>query len=247
MQSPPSEQVRAGQIAAGAVKLGIELCQQTIDGVRLDREIEAYIRDEGGTPALKGYRPAFSLDPYQWTICLARNNEAVHGPPIKLIGSENLVTIDLVVEVGGWHADTARTFTRSSDLAMQQFVEISKLIFEAGLEAIAPQQPINLFGMMVESAAKLQGYGIVREFCGHGIGKTIHNEPQVLNYSTPTAEVFEIGRAYAVEPVLAIENQYELKKGQDGWTASANCLTSHNEDTIFVGRNGIINLTGDPS
>ena len=70
MQSPPNEQVRAGEIAQGAIQLAQELCRDTIDGKRLDREIEQYIRDEGGEPALKGYHPAFAQKPYEYTICL---------------------------------------------------------------------------------------------------------------------------------------------------------------------------------
>lgn len=247
MQTPPNEQVRAGEIAAGAVQLGIELCRDFIDGRRLDLEIEAYIRDQGGTPALKNYRPPFKLETYEWTTCIARDNEAVHGPPVRGLGPSNIITIDLVVEYGGWHADTARTFTYSDDVTKRQFVDASKLIFLAGLEAIAPQQSVDLFGMMIESAAILQGYGVVREFCGHGIGRSVHTDPQILNYSTHSPNVFERGKAYAVEPVLAIKSNYTLREGDDGWTVIANCLTSHNEDTIFVGENEIINLTGNQS
>ena len=246
MKSPPDEQIIAGIIARGAVKVGRELVLLGIDGKRLDQELETFIRDEGGEPALKGYLPRFSNKPYEWAICLAIDNEVVHGPPIKMIAPQSLITIDLVVKYKGWHADTARTFTASEDATKQQFAKASSMIFHSALDAIAPLQPMNLFGLMVEQAASLKGYSIIEEFCGHGIGQSIHMDPQVLNYHTPTQDVFEIGRSYAVEPVLAIESQYELDKDvPDGWTARANCLASHNEDTVFVGSDGVVNLTGD--
>jgi methionyl aminopeptidase len=120
-------------------------------------------------------------------------------------------------------------------------------IFEAGLDAIAPMQSINFFGVMIEESAKLGEYGIIREYCGHGIGRSIHMNPQVLNYNDGgrTRDVFEVGQSYAVEPVLAIELHYQLEQHNNGWTVSAGCLTSHNEDTIFIGQHSVINLTGD--
>jgi methionyl aminopeptidase len=213
----------------------------------LDKELETYIRDNDGIPALKNYRPSFKFQPYQWAICVVRNEETVYGIPVKLLAPSYIITIDLVVEYQGWYADTARTFTHADCPTKRQFVEVSQLIFAAALEAIAPQQPINLFGVMVESAAKLQGYSIVREFCGHGIGKAIHTNPQIMNYDAPSAEVFEVGKSYAVEPILAVNNHYNLREADDGWTVIADCLTSHNEDTIFVGKEGIVNLTGNKS
>lgn len=248
MQTPPCEQVRAGEIARDAIKLGYELCTKLIDGKRLDKEIEEFIRDQGGEPALKGYHPAFALKPYEWATCLAVDDDVVHGIPIKLLGPNSVVTIDLVVRYKGWHADTARTFTYSDDPTKKQFVEASSMIFEMGKDAIWPEQPINLFGTMIERSAQMQGYGVIKEYCGHGIGKAIHTDPQVLNYHTPTTEVFQIGRSYAVEPVLAIEPTYVLHHDQsDGFTVTANCLVTHNEDTIFIGAGGIINLTGEQS
>lgn len=244
MQTPPCEQVRAGEIARDAIKLGQELCTRLIDGKRLDKEIEEFIRDAGGEPALKGYHPAFALKPYEWTTCLGVDNDVVHGVPLKLLGLNSVVTIDLVVKYKGWHADTARTFTYSDDPTKKQFVEASSMIFEMGKDAIWPEQSISLFGTMIERGAQMQGYGVIKEYCGHGIGKAIHTDPQVLNYHTPTTEVFQIGRSYAVEPVLAIEPTYELDHNKsDGFTVTANCLVSHFEDTLFIANDKVINLT----
>lgn len=248
MLTPPDEQVRAGQIARDAIALAKTLCKSTIDGKTLDKEIEQFIRDEGGTPALKGYQPPFVSQPYQWTICLAVNNDVVHGVPTKLVGSEVVVTVDLVVGYKGWHADTARTFTNSEDPYAKNFVEASRLIFDIAKEVISPNQPLAVFGSMVQRGAEVQGYGIIREYCGHGIGRNIHTEPNVLNYQTDSQARFEIGKSYAVEPVLAIKPEYNLKHSHtifDAFSVTADCLTSHNEDTIFIGKNKVFNLTGE--
>ena len=245
MDSPSDEQVMAGRIANGAIALGRELCKGTLDAKRLDLEIETFIRDSGGEPALKGYHPSFSIKPYEWTTCVVIDNEAVHGVPIKLIGKDHIVTIDLVVKYKGWYADTARTFTNSDDLRKRNFVKRSSYLFDLAVSVMDPGVRLSIFGECVTTCAKMFGMSVIKEFCGHGIGKIIHDEPQVLNYPTLTTEVFQVGQAYAVEPVLAINPTYKLQHNpHDSFTVVANCLTSHNEDTLFVGRNGVVNLTG---
>lgn len=245
MISPPCEQVEAGKIAAGAIALGKELCKDCIDGVRLDREIETFIKDRGGNPALKGYHPPFTHLTYQHAICLSLDNEVVHGPPIKLVGTGSLITIDLVVEYQGWHADTARTFTWSDDHQKKVFAGASMSIFAGALRAVIQEQPMDLFGATIEQVSTQAGMGVLKQYCGHGIGQRVHMEPQVLNYAGNNGNRFEVGRAYAVEPILANSMAYNITHDKDGWTVVADCLTSHNEDTLFIGKDGIINLTGD--
>lgn len=247
MYEPPEEQVVAGRVARDAIKLGMELCKSCINGVRLDKEIEVFIQDQGCIPALKGYHPSFALKPYEHTICLGIDQDVVHGVPIKLIGPNHLVTIDLVVSYKNWCADTARTFTYSKDPVKIQFAEMSKVIFDFARDTVVPHLGADLFGKTVEESARLQGYHVVKEYCGHGIGETIHTEPQILNYATSTRVVFQPGRAYAVEPVLAIKPYVLHHHPSDGFSISADCLVSHNEDTIFVGTNGAVNLTSNQS
>lgn len=245
IDSPPDEQVKAGQIARDAIVLGKSLCKGTIDAKRLDVEIETFIRDSGGEPALKGYHPSFSIKPYEWTTCIVIDNEAVHGVPIKLIGKDHIVTIDLVVKYQGWHADTARTFTFSDDTVKLAFVKRSSYLFDLAVGVIDPGVRLSIFGDCVATCAKMFGMGVIKEFCGHGIGKEIHADPQILNYPTSNTEVFQVGQAYAVEPVLAIKPTYKLQHSPfDSFTVVADCLTSHNEDTLFVGKDGVVNLTG---
>jgi methionyl aminopeptidase len=241
---PPSEQVIAGKIARNAIRLGQDLCRSEIDASKLDQEIETFILDCGGKPALKGYHPSFSSIPYLHTICLARDNEAVHGPPVGLVNAQTqLVTIDLVVEYDGWFADTARTFTQSQDPARLQLVHAVESLHTAALEVINPDGLMSTYGAFCEDSAKYLSCCIVRQLCGHGIGRSIHQSPAVLCVRGEHGFRFEIGKSYAVEPVIAQNLNYRLSTLDDKWTLAANCLTAHMEDTIFISNTGIINLT----
>ena len=248
MQAPPNEQVRAGQIARGAIVLARQLCAKAIEGQRLDREIREYIHDQGGKPALVGYMPSFAKKPYEWAICLGIDYDVVHGIPIKLVCPGHLVTVDLVVEYKGWYADHARTFTYSDDKTKLNFAIESGRIFKAALEMIIPGQSMNIYSQFIEEAAAMHNYGVVNEYCGHAIGEQIHDHPQVFNKPHPSQGIFEVGRSYAVEPVLAFNENYNLNTDiYDGFSVRADCLASHNEDTVFVGPHGIVNLTGKES
>jgi methionyl aminopeptidase len=245
MLEPATEQARAGEIASEAINLAKELTRSAYDGLALDKEVETFIRDSGGRPALKGYHPGFADKPYEWTICLAVDNDVVHGVPDKQVDPTQLITVDLVVEYGGWFADTARTFTHSGDSTRQEFVKNSLRIFNTAMDMIGPNLDIGLYGGMVEVASKMCRYGVIKEYCGHGINQAIHTEPQILNYGRSDGSVFQAGNSYAVEPVLSIDKEYVLNDIlDDGYSITANCLVSHNEDTIFVSPRGIVNLTG---
>jgi len=243
METPSTEQIIAGSLVRDAIKFGIELCKKPITGTQLDKQIEEFIKDNSGVPVLKGYKPPFTDKTYQHTICLSRNNEAVHGVPNELNVAEDLITIDLVVGYKGWHADSARTFTYSSDLAKKAMVEKIQAVHNNSLSVIFPNASLNYYADYCQRIAAICRVGIVKEFCGHGIGRGIHEDPQVPCVPTFSHETFEVGRAYAIEPVIAAKHNYQLNEGDDGWVVRADCLTAHMEDTIFITSKGMINLT----
>lgn len=246
MNYPCDEQIIAGKVARDAIKLGVELCAKGgITGEQLDRQLEEYIRDHQCVPSLKGYKPPFTDRTYYHTICLARNEAAVHGVPSSDFDPLNdLITIDLVVGHKGWHADTARTFTFSSSADKKNIAQAVHTLHTNALSIIQPNASILSYSSFCEKVAnKICNVAIIREFCGHGVGRGIHEEPQVPCTPSYSNHIFEIGRSYAVEPVIAAKRDYKLLDGNDGWTVYANCLTAHMEDTIFVSQEGIINLT----
>ncbi len=246
MEAPSEEQVIAGIIARDAIRLGINLCSKQVTGLQLDKTLEEFIRDNGCLPALRGYKPSFSKVPYEHTICLSRNNEAVHGVPTEVaLTNDDLITIDLVVSHKGWHADTARTFTLSQD---QQKIDLTKkiaTIHNHSLSVITPNLPVSMYSEFCQTLAEdICGVKIIWQYCGHGIGKNIHEMPQIPCSKNTNKHVFEPGKSYAIEPVVAVDKNYRLYTTDgDPWTISTNCLSAHMEDTIFVSRAGIINLT----
>jgi methionyl aminopeptidase len=245
MSRPSDEQMIAGKVARDAIRLGITLCEKEITGIELDARLEEYIRDNYCVPALKGYKPPFTDRTYQHAICLSRNNQAVHGVPCAdNLSRDDLITIDLVVSHKGWHADTARTFTFSTDHAKKSMVEKITTIHTNGVAIVTPNLPIRIYSEFCQRLAEeICGAGIIKEFCGHGIGREIHEPPQIPCSQTTNNGIFQTGRSYAVEPVLAFKKKYTLSHGSDGWVVSADCLTAHMEDTLFVSDIGVFNLT----
>lgn len=241
---PPEEQIFAGKVAGEAILLAKELCKNHIHGLDLDREIETFIRDHRCVPALKGYKPKFSPTAYQHTICLSLNEEAVHGLPDKHVDPNQLISVDLVVGYNGWFADTARTFTYADEnSSLYAFANKSLSIFETALSTIIPYGGVSTFGSVVDFLARQSGYSAVSEYCGHGIGNEIHEPPFIQASRNDSVDLFRAGKAFAVEPIICDASRYKLLHSDDGWTVSADCLVSHNEDTIFVTGVGVLNLT----
>lgn len=247
MNSPHPDQVQAGKIVGQILKLARELCLEPISAEDLNGQLEDKIRELGGECALRGYQPPFTDLTYQHGICLSLNKNVVHTPPTGfLVTPEDVITVDLVVRVGKWHADAARTFTYSSDKKVRNFVRNCDTIFTVATNAINPNFPISNYGKMVQQYADTLGITMVQEFCGHGIGTEIHSEPQIYSFAHESNDRFEPGRAYAVEPIFTAQS-YRLVHDPDGWTVTANCLSAHFEDTLFVTDKCIIRLTEEPS
>jgi methionyl aminopeptidase len=246
MDRPSDEQIIAGRVVRDTIKLGITLCEKEVTGTQLDARLEEYIKDNGCVPSLKGYKPPFSERTYKHAICLSLNKQAVHGVPQDApLSKDDLITIDLVAAYKGWHADSARTFTFSTDFAKKIMVEKITTVHTNALSIIAPNLPIKIYSEFCQRITEeICSASVLKEFCGHGIGRDIHEPPQIpCSQTNDNTNIFLVGRSYAVEPVIACKKQYILSDGDDGWVVSADCLTAHMEDTIFVSNVGIFNLT----
>ena len=267
MSAPPDEQVKAGIIARDAILLGKKLIKSEVEKnefislEKIDSEIESFVRDNGATPALKGYKPPFSNDTYQHATCICIDNDVTHGVPSrhKVAVCDSIVTIDLVVNFSGWHADTARSFIayHDSSCLKNHFVTTCESIFELIRCRVKPGMTLFDFtkSCMTTKAYMNKNLSLCYEYCGHGIGKIIHDRPNISftypSNRTQQVEVahrdinvcFESGKAYAIEPIFFNGPKYELYDDQDGWTVKSNRLACHFEDTIHVGDQGIYNIT----
>ncbi|HUF06769.1 MAG TPA: type I methionyl aminopeptidase [Candidatus Binatia bacterium] len=206
----------------------------------LDEIAARMIRDAGAISSFKGYG---SNPPVPGVICASVNDEVVHGipSPRRRLADGDLVSIDIGCIVDGWHADCARTWVvgdvprRVSDL-----VEATRRGMEAGIAAAMPGNRLGDVGHAIESVAQEHGYGIVRPFVGHGIGRAMHEEPQVPNYGRPgTGMRIEAGMCFAIEPMFNLGGD-EVLVGDDGWTVrtSDGGLSAHFENTIAVSADG---------
>lgn len=208
----------------------------------LDAIAEKIINKRGGKPAFKGYRG------FPKVACISVNEEVVHGiPGDRVLEESDIVSFDIGVIVEGYFADSARTWGVGKVSEVQQrIIDTPKKALEAGLKAYKPGCRIGDLSEKIQNYIEGQGFQVVRDYVGHGIGRDLHEDPQVPNYG-------KAGRGPKVEPglVLAIEpmvtqGSYAVETLDDGWTVVTKDrkLASHYEDDIAFSEDGFINLTG---
>ena len=214
----------------------------------LDEIAARMIRDAGAVSSFKGYG---SNPPFPGVICASVNDEVVHGipSPRRRLGEGDLVSIDIGCIVDGWHADCARTWAVGSVPAdVTRLIDATRRGMEAGIAAARPGNRLGDVGHAIESVAHEHGYGIVRPFVGHGIGRAMHEDPQVPNYGRPgTGLLIEAGMCFAIEPMFNIGGD-EVFVDHDNWTVRTadGSLSAHFENTIAVTQSGPERLT-EPS
>jgi methionyl aminopeptidase len=238
----------AGRILAGILDvLHAELRPGLATG-DLDRIAERMIRDAGAVPSFKGYG---SNPPFPGSICASINDEVVHGipSPARRLADGDLVSIDIGCIVDGWHADCARTWIVGSVPGeVRDLVDATRHAMEAGIAAAQPGNRLGDIGHAIETVANERGYGIVRPFVGHGIGTSMHEEPQVPNYGRPgTGLQIEAGMCFAIEPMFNLGGD-DVFVADDNWTVRTvdGSLSAHFENTIAVTDGGPDVLTDRP-
>ena len=238
----------AGQILAGSLEvLQAELRPGVTTG-DLDAIAERMIRDAGAVPSFKGYG---SNPPFPGSICASINDEVVHGipSPRRLLADGDLVSIDIGCILDGWHADCARTWTIGPvPIEASELVKATRRGMDAGIAAALPGNRLGDVGHAIETVAHRHGYGIVRPFVGHGIGLSMHEDPQVPNYGRPgTGLRIEAGMCFAIEPMFTLGRD-DVFVADDNWTVRTvdGSLSAHFENTIAVTDEGPEVLTERP-
>ncbi|MCV0404063.1 MAG: type I methionyl aminopeptidase [Chloroflexi bacterium] len=230
----------AGRILAGILDvLHAELRPGTTTGA-LDEIAERMIRDAGAVPSFKGYG---SNPPFPGSICASINDEVVHGipSPRRRLAEGDVVSIDIGCILDGWHADCARTWIiGSAPREVIELVDATRRGMEAGIAAARAGNRLGDVGHAIETVAHEHGYGIVRPFVGHGIGRSMHEDPQVPNYGAPgTGLRIEAGMCFAIEPMFNLGGD-DVFVADDNWTVrtSDGGLSAHFENTIAVTEDG---------
>lgn len=233
--------VEAGQIVAcakaklaGAIAPGIETRE-------LDAIADNEILKHGAIPSFKGYRGG-AIVPFPATICVSINDEIVHGIPGKRkLNEGDIISIDIGAIFHGLHADSAFTIGvgKVSEEA-QKLIDATRESLDRGIAKIRAGGRIGDISAAVQTYAEGLGYGVVRQYVGHGIGFHMHEEPPVPNYGQPgRGPLIRKGMALAIEPMLNIGG-WETRQLADGWTVATadGTLFAHFEDTIAITEDG---------
>lgn len=234
---------RCGRIIAG---LFAEIEPRVRPGIRtraLDRFVDDFVRShDGAVPAFKG------LYGFPGSACISINEEVVHGiPASRKLRDGDIVSIDVGVKQGGWCADSAYTFAVGD--VREEAASLMKVTYEALAAAVAAAHPgrhVGDIGAAVVEAVRPSGYRIIRDLVGHGIGRAIHEEPQVSNIGRAGFGVpLQAGMVLAIEPMLAVGTD-EIRTLNDRWTVTTldRSLSAHFEHTVAVTETGPRILTG---
>lgn len=222
----------AGEILAGCLSMLRGECRPGTSTGRLDELAEAYIREKGATPTFKGYRG------FPASICASPNEVVVHGIPGKYVLREgDIISIDVGVTHNGWVADAAVTVAvgEVSKLA-RRLMEVCE---ESLMRAIAKCMPGNHLGDVchtIEEHVVKYNFSVVRTLVGHGVGKDMHEEPQIPNFGTPgEGPELREGMVFAIEPMINV-GTHKVKVGGDKWTVSTadKSLSAHFEHTVAL-------------
>lgn len=241
---------RAGRIVGEVLALIETELRPGLSTAEIDRLAETHIRASGGIPSFLDYLGGRRYDPthpnrYPATTCISVDHEIVHGiPGNRVLRAGQLVSVDVGVIVDGWHGDGARSYlVGGPDAATHEaraLVETTRLALMAGIAAATPGNHIADISAAVEDVAAPLGYGIVRQYVGHGIGTDMHEDPQVPNYRTKQRGIrLEPGICLAIEPMLTVGSP-DTAVLDDGWTVvtADGSLAAHFEHTIAITEHG---------
>ena len=235
----------AGRISAKVLREVGRLVQPGISTLELDQFVERMIRLEGGIPAFKGYGG------FPGSICASVNEQIVHGIPAAnvILREGDIISIDTGATVDGWVGDNAWTYPVGTiSPEKQHLLDVTEKCMWAGLDAARPGNRLGDIGASVQEIAEAEGYGVVREYVGHGIGRVMHEDPNVPNYGRRhTGIKLEVGMVLAIEPMINM-GTHRTRQMPDGWlVCTADGLPSaHFEKTVAITEDGPVVLTTEP-
>lgn len=226
----------SGQITGGALKLAEESIKPGMTTLELDAIIENYIRSHGAKPSFKNYNG------FPASACISVNDVVVHGiPTARVLKEGDIVSVDVGSYYKGYHSDAARTFGVGKISAeAQKLIDVTRESFFEGIKKAYPGMRIGDIGNAIQEHAESHGYGVVREMVGHGIGRALHEAPDVPNYGSAGRGIRLMeGMCIAVEPMIN-EGTHKIKTLSDGWTTvtADGKLSAHYENTLAITKDG---------
>ncbi len=236
---------RAGHLAAATLDFVIPHVRPGVTTGRLDELCHDYILDHGAVPAPLGYRG------FPKSICTSVNHVVCHGiPGDKVLVDGDVLNIDVTVIVGGWHGDTSRMYDVGRVGVKAR--RLSDITYEGMMRGIAAARPgarLGDIGHAIQSHVEANRFSVVRDFCGHGVGRVFHDNPNVLHYGQPgTGVELRPGMFFTVEPMVNA-GKWQVKLLADGWTAVTKdrSLSAQFEHTVAVTETGVEIFTLSPA
>jgi methionyl aminopeptidase len=230
-----------GTIVAGAHAVVREMVRPGVTTGEIDRAVEAYIRERGGTPAFKGYRG------YPASVCASVNEEVVHGiPGDRVLEEGDIVGVDIGVKAGGFFGDAAQTLPVGEISAeVRNLLRVTREALYLGIEQAHPGRRIGDLSHAVQTHVESAGYSVVRSLVGHGIGRSMHEEPQVPNFGKPgKGPELKAGMVLAIEPMVNA-GTHDVEVLEDEWTVVTRDgkPSAHFEHSVAITEDGPVILT----
>ena len=236
---------KAGNLAARTLDLLVDHVKPGVSSQELDSIAFNFIDSNNGFIAPLFYKG------FPKSICTSLNHVICHGiPSNRVLESGDIVNIDVTVIVDGWHGDTSRMFPVGKiNNKAQKLIDCTYEAMMNGIEAVSPNAHLGDIGAKIQSIAENQNYSVVRDFCGHGLGKVFHEYPNILHYGEiGEGDKIEQGMFFTVEPMINI-GKYDVRMLNDGWTAVTKdkTLSAQFEHSIGVTQDGHEIFTKSPA
>lgn len=241
----PAEQAQMAKICsltAQCMDLLATMIRPGVSTAELDRAAEAFFVGHGGEPSFKGYHG------FPASLCTSINEVVVHGIPSgRKLAEGDIIGIDMGMKMEGFTSDMARTFLVGNvSKEARDLVETTRECFFKGFEQMKPGARVGDIGAAVQALAESKGYGVVRDLCGHGVGRDLWEEPEIPNFGKSGRGIrLEAGMTVCVEPMINIGTWRVTMDEADGWTVRTadGKLSAHYEETVLITETGAQILT----
>jgi methionyl aminopeptidase len=233
----------SGRRLAQVMRVLGEAVAPGVTTAELDRIAEKEILRLGGVPIFKGYGAEYGT-PFPATVCISLNEEVVHGipRPDRTVKEGDLIKLDMGLRFDGMVTDMARTFAVGNiSEEARKLLDVTRESLDLGISRLKPGARLSDYAGTVQHYVEANGFSVVRELVGHGVGFELHEEPQIPNYVSPRMYdfTFRKGMVVALEPMVNA-GRHQVRMGKDGWTfvASDGSLSAHFEDTVIITEHG---------
>ena len=229
---------KAGRVVALALEAVGNAVKPGVTTLELNAIAEDVIRTNGAIPSFKGYGGHGSIPPFPGSICASVNEQVVHGiPSSRVLQQGEIISIDCGAILDGWHGDAARTVPVGTvSEPLQKLMAVTQQSFYEGIAYAKAPYRLQDMSHAIQAYVEQNGFSVVRSMCGHGIGREMHEDPEIPNYGTSGRGIrLRKGMVFAIEPMVNV-GDYRIVTLQDGWTSVTidGLPSSHYENTIAL-------------